>query len=1138
MIKAVDAGEVLTKALSDNDPLVLLLGQQAFNEGSGTDTVLNSAVKHLCISSERQATWRDISGKMPLPDGFFQWLAERYSRTVPTSWATYVTRLPWSAIFTTSFDPTLTSLFRTPLRLPQAVLTSNEAPPAARSLSRTPIYYLFGRAGTSDELAQAPRTHSQLRVRRAAHAIPMLNRVVDAATALGLVVIDGYDPSADWLDFESFLATVERLPAQRVLWFGWASASINVPTEICELVNQGHILVESLRLGPYLAQLEASGRLSDSIPHRSSEPESISYAGNKQTVIPPELRIQVEAASYVVDDSWNGFLEPLGEDAKYIEFVKFHGDVDGPRALVEGVRRQFAITRDFESKLISLVRKGVENHSRLRDPVIVHGQSATGKSISLARIVATIREDLKAAVLYTTSRLPQAFEVAEFCEIAERTGALATVLVCDCNAPIGRYRDLLQSLRSRGRRVVVVGSSYRSIDNDTRLPREFVEAPNELSGSEQESLRVLVESFVGRDNVRDIGRDRSVFATLYRILPSSRYRLSAGLGNEARSAEQEARHRVEVPVVNTSSQIAQQLVALGLSSSSTGVLEQKLADTVAEADDTAGKIIDLVMVAGRLTCAVPINLLMRAVFRDQRSGDLSEVARLFKGLDLFRWQESDARGEELLISPRLTLEAELLCRRRLLNADAEAQQLISLINAACLTWDFADGERRFLIEIVQKLGPDGPLKARYRFSYVEVARALTALRINAGVEDPRLALQESVLRRSAIREKVVPGESVSILLEEARDAVQSAIDRLTGRLSRGRTRAKANLIVERAAIYGFLAVQAGRNQSNAGKVWSAYLAARTAAQTAISTTDAYNPLDVALWTPARLLREGSLTESNRLELHADIQSVLDRVDPYILPIDQRELYYSRLHKLGDLLRLPELSERALLALEKEGSAAGVFLRARKVGPSYSENAVAPDRSQASAAAALLEASWSITSRDERCLRYLISCHWIAATGQWPLRGERGAIPAQRLSRNAVLKALQALRDLGLIERDHGLVYLEAVLTWLDSEESYASRLWRDLSRDTEYSDSRRVIRRLILTDESGRPRSFEGRVESELEPGRFSLWIEAIGRHIHALGRDFSGFDLAYGRTITRFGIAFNYIGPIADPLHYEGSHQ
>lgn len=831
------AGEVLVKALSDSDPLVLLLGQDALKESASASAALHVVLNHLGLEARETSSWRDVQGAMPLPDTFFHWLAERYARAVPAKWTSNVVGLPWSAVFTSSFDQTLSSLFRSPSRQPQTVLTSDEAPPAARSLSRTPIYYLFGKAGNADKLALAPLTQSQLRVRRTLHAVPMLNRIVDAATAVGLVVVDGYTPGADWLDVDSFLATIDRLPEQRVLWFGWDPDGKRFPEEVLELVASGKVLVEPERLGTFLARLQVSGRMGDLILHRSEESGLISYAGDKRTVVSPELRIQVEAACFVVDDSWSGFLEPQGDDARYSAFVRFHGDLDGPRATVEGVRRQFAIVRDFEATLWSLVREGVDGHSRLRDPIVVHGQSATGKSISLARLVMRVRDDLPAAVLYATARLPQAFEVSEFCELAERSGALSTVLICDCNAPAGRYRELLQSLRSRGRRVVVIGSSYRSVDHDRPLPREFVEAPNILSTRERSSLQELVRGISGHEAHLNVGEDRSVLATLYRTLPSSRFRLSSGLSSEARSAEQELRSRSPEAAYAVLSPIAQQLIALGLAAQDTSKLEESLLQAVSDADDSAGKLVDLVMAAGQLNCPIPINLLLRAALNDQTSTNLNKVAGLFKGLDLFRWQGSDSRGEDLLVSPRLTLEAELLCRRRLLGAEAEARRLLTLIRAARTTLDYAGSERRFLIDLVQKMGPDGPVKTRYRSAYTEVARALTQLRTEGGIEDPRLALQESVLRRSAIRENAVVGESIPGLLEEARDAVQSAIDSLSRRGGRGSSRAKANLIVERATIFGFLAVHESKSQSNPEKVWSAYRAARTAAQAAIGTTD-------------------------------------------------------------------------------------------------------------------------------------------------------------------------------------------------------------------------------------------------------------------------------------------------------------
>ena len=138
----------------------------------------------------------------------------------------------------------------------------------------------------------------------------------------------------------------------------------------------------------------------------------------------------------------------------------------GPRLLVEGTRRAFAIERDFEGQLLSQVSAALADHSRLDSPIVLEGQSGTGKSVALARLVAKVREDKAAAVLYAIDRIPQSQEVSDFCEDAERSHARVTLIVCDANADVDGYDELLSGLRSRGRRVVVVGSQYRAGETD------------------------------------------------------------------------------------------------------------------------------------------------------------------------------------------------------------------------------------------------------------------------------------------------------------------------------------------------------------------------------------------------------------------------------------------------------------------------------------------------------------------------------------------------------------------------------------------------------------------------------------------------------------------------------------------------
>lgn len=70
----------------------------------------------------------------------------------------------------------------------------------------------------------------------------------------------------------------------------------------------------------------------------------------------------------------------MGDDALYSAFRQFHGDIIGPKSLVEGIQREkFAIERDFESHLWEFVNNASKDHERFNEPIIVHGQSGTGK---------------------------------------------------------------------------------------------------------------------------------------------------------------------------------------------------------------------------------------------------------------------------------------------------------------------------------------------------------------------------------------------------------------------------------------------------------------------------------------------------------------------------------------------------------------------------------------------------------------------------------------------------------------------------------------------------------------------------------------------------------------------------------------
>ncbi len=1133
------ASDQLLSAVMEKRPVVLILGQDAWSDAGKPDAILAKALEKLERSSEISSGWVNLISVNTVPPAFYEWLAERFQRRVPPAWLTVLSEIPWSAVFTSSLDPTTKKLFTGQGREPETVLSSQESLRFGRSRKRPPIYHLFGVAGLQEPDYRPPSSHTELFARQSQHTNVMLGRLMETATSLGIIAVEGFASDSDWLKIETILGEAGRAATNQILWFGdHPRLEALQQGSFDDLVSKGKMLVEPKRIGSVIAELKALGRLPELEPPESEEAGIVSFRGGRRLETTPEERLSVEAVASIVDDSWTAFVPPLGPDAEYMSFRRFHGGLESTRLLAEGVRRGFAMDRDFEQELFRQVTAAISHHTRISSPIILHGQSGTGKSIALARLVIKVRQAQRAAVLLSIGHLPQTREVSRFCEDAEKAGADATLIVCDANEDIDRYRDLLLSLRSRGRRVVVLGSRYRFTDKSDRNLKFHIEAPTKLSVSELKRLTSLLRNFLpGQSETVELGSDH-ILAYLYRFLPSSRPRLGAGLGEEARASERELRRRgSQIKVAQPLTQLAEQLLQAGFIDDHRFLFDDRQND-VLESEDAAGRIVDYVMVTGRLHCPIPLNLLVRAVTSSFYSVDLSLVTELISDFDLFRWEPANEEGSEFLLQPRLALEAKLICQRRLGSTVKEVERLKELIQSiTSYEFDSNYPEKDFLLRLLQKINDTGPRGIDYKDSYVDIAAVLTDVRKSGKLVDPSLMLQESVFRRLAVRYGSIEDNQKIHLLEEARDAVQTAIDQFEiGKTSR-KGRIRSNLYVERATIYSFLANNRDRNGANSSEVWDAYVAARTAVRKAVSVTDSYYPLDVGLWSPADLLKGDRLRETEKAELEADIFATLDQVDPENLPPTQVEKFNERKIKVGQAAQNKELTQEGFTKLEEIGSTAGYYLVARRLAPqSYREpieNGMFDEEEchRAREATDFLFSHFDRISQDVRCLALLLDCRWISEMHRYPLRGERQPIPSDSSSRKEIRNVVNSLNVASGDAPRCETKYLEAVLAWVLGDVALASEIFYALERETEYVNPGRVKRRHWITDANFDPSQFEGRVGKRRGENSWNIQVSDISQRVTLLESDFPDEEIASGRTIKRFAIGFNFIGPIVTPL-------
>ena len=135
--------------------------------------------------------------------------------------------------------------------------------------------------------------------------------------------------------------------------------------------------------------------------------------------------------------------------------------------------------------------------------------------------------------------------------------------------------------------------------------------------------------------------------------------------------------------------------------------------------------------------------------------------------------------------------------------------------------------------------------------------------------------------------------------------------------------------VERAAIYGYRAVQQLQCNTQRDDVWQFYQAAKESARSAILSSDTYHAVDISLWVPNDLLKARDWPDELQAELIADLEDVLECVDSSQMNFNQQELYNERKYAAAQTLKNKKLEETTLKALEDMGSRAGIYLQAKK-----------------------------------------------------------------------------------------------------------------------------------------------------------------------------------------------------------------
>jgi hypothetical protein len=1149
----------------DRGPCFLLLGQRYLSIETGSDPLAGPLARALGVNEPQQSVYRAVLGLAPgQRQAAAKALTEAGRALVLPPPVRTTLEFPWNGVFSSAVDPAWRAGLQREWRTIQQIVPQRDRTRVSRNAFDVQALMLFGGVDQPAD-DQPPATRPEL-TRRRAIAAEALGRVVsDALTPRGLLAIEGWGLD-DWLTPETLYAQIcDAVPGQVHLFS--ATDEILADDHIQEAIDLQVLVPHRESFASVVVEARSTGRLSEERPAtaltrslRVGDRLLTMDRSRWQRILPHARPMDVD----LLDD-------PPAESSerRYQKFREFLGTSDGSPAWWAHARG-LSFERSFEQALSDLVEQSAGAREQ-RGPLLVVGQSGTGKSVALARLAFQTARSGRRVVLHIPRRStrPEYEALDDFCLWAEEQAGGNTLIVWDGMIEPQEYQRLFDYLRSRGRKVVVVGSCYWDADlfadphkrrqrpSEKSSPagsryvpgRDFIQAPATLTGKELQRFLGYLGDFDVRLKPGDeqaVSRDRSFLAALYRLLPEVHGSLSSGLALELRRSEHllntAARTRMDFRANNA---MADALERAGLLQGLEVVLDHN-GDTLASAEnDPYERLLGLVLLIHSHGLRMPLELALRTIGRD----GVRNLPDLLSGIDIIRWDEDEVGNYTL--GGRNQLEARLLTQARGSGEGREASQIAEVLELVRPDARARGGgpEIDFALELLTRIGPQGDRDQRlYGAHYLEFADSVAELcmRVADPVVHARLTHKEVNLRREwAVRDQRREGTDPDMRMA-ALEAAQEAVDEvLRSAEDVGlRPQIRLNLYVEQASVRGSQLYELLHSDSDGRLPFSppseAYItdelqAIQRSVQSALSCEGTnYYPVDVLCWVCLNTLKAGVLSDEASATLLGNCLSMLTAIDPDTLDPRQAGRYHSKFEEIATLAGDTVLAEQQLKKLEAYDEPLAAFFYALKVSGFLQK--IPQQESARRALEHLRERPDRL--QDERCIRLAVDLLWFARTGERFMSGERQTLPLDSAAWQECLD-LTELATMYDVVNSLRVMFMRALALFHLGRVEHALDAFRELDRlSFEQRDRRRVINVYVASSEDGMPRVFRARVlrvDSDSRSGR--CWVEDYQREFPFDPVNFGADQAIVGRTFDAY-VVFNMRGPWLEPPREPGERR
>ncbi|WP_271812606.1 hypothetical protein [Clostridium beijerinckii] len=1064
------------------------------------------------------------------------WMQKKCDRIEIPEWLNAISRINWNGIYTTSIDNMIPKVFRNSWREFHPIYNENNYPMDIRSKLRLHGTFLFGSINRVEKNEIPPFDEFDF-LESKQRACALLKRLPELLTPFGVIIIDGYDYKKDFLKFEDLYSSINALKYNQAHIFSFNKQYLIKDKYAKRLIDSKKLIVHEEGFSDFLIKAEKEGLFDfEQLTHDDDENSKRITINGLAQIVPKNVYNNISSNVIVLDDSINFEVEevrPFMLKEYFKEFL-LNSSIN---PVWDGYKRKFNIERNFEIKLYATVQEELKTKFDSKT-IILHGQAGAGKSVSLGYIAYKLKKENIYPIIFIERKneKPSFDSIDIFCKWLEDNGAEKTIIIWDDSVysnELSQYNDLNKYLVTRGRKIVVIGSSYKVSDEDCKNDDfKFIEAKVKLEKNEITSLKEIwkkVHSTVPEEFDKwNLNNENNFLVALYRLLPITKLNLRKSIGDEITKNEEELTKILDVKDAVYENLLAQKLIE-AMNAYGINYINEENNDedrySENEINKEIQKLTELIMVPGQFGLGVPIELILRII----NKGFNQKIVKIFDELDVFKVIQRENGNIE--VCPRHTVEAKLLVQYRIGNIKTQVEIICNLIENIKSNAEYGgNNEISFIVELIKQIGPNSKENLRqFTTDYLKISESLEILRKENGIINSRLLLQESTLLREYVQNiKNIQNDNKLELIKKAENVIKEAIDTESGNRN---NKFKSYLFNELASNLGVQLKEYINNKCEEKEIRRLFDDIRKALKIARAfDPDTYYPIDVWAWSTEALVESSEIDEVERGEILADALHLFERVESENINISERADFNTRRNQIAKLCGKNDIEEETFNKLLKLNSGAGIYMVAMRNLNDVNLNDIInhDEKKICFENIEYLEKFDYIINNDTRCLYLLLKLKWLYYNSK-PIFYQEKQTTAFSLEVWAeIYKITNRIVELENEFTTTPIKYIEAVSLFHLGDFNQCKEIFETCKNDKAYG-RRRIIASHLASTQNGVAKVYSGSIESYDEnANRGWMYIEDndIRDSINFSGKELIGEEIRIHSTYDDLNIAFNFLGP------------